>query len=254
MDFIDFQILDAIDIILAALLFWQVFRMIRGTAAMAIFAGVFMVYLLWVTVRLFNMELLTLILGQIIGVGMLALIIVFQQEVRRYLLMLGNRYTQKGGLFRFLFTRKSNKDNSPVINEIAKACLAMSSHKTGALIAIEQTGNLDMYASTGDMLDARVSERLIENIFFKNAPLHDGAMIVANNRITAARCILPSSDNPNIPAELGMRHRAAIGLTEHSDALVVVVSEETGRISVARSAELTVVKSAEQLIELLTSV
>lgn len=253
MDFIDFSVIDAIDIVVVALLLWQVYRAIRGTAALTIFAGILLVYLVWVVVRALGMQLLGLILGQIIGVGVLALIIVFQQEVRRYLLMLGNRYTatRRGFMSRILSNQKS-KSQIRYAEEIAAAAQSMSISHTGALIAIERTSDLDVYAMTGDTIDAKISGRLIENVFFKNAPLHDGAMIIKHDRIWAARCILPSSDNPHIPAHLGMRHRAAIGLTEHSDALVVVVSEETGVISVVEAGKRRIVRGYEGVIEALS--
>lgn len=253
MDFVDFRIVDVIDIFVVALLLWQVYRAIRGTAAMTIFAGIFIVYLLWVVVRAVGMELTGSMLEQIVGVGVLALLIVFQQEVRRYLLMIGNRYsiTRKGFMSK-VFSSKKNSAEAKFAEEIATAVQAMSLTKTGALIAIERTSDLDVYAATGDIIDANISSRLIQNIFFKNAPLHDGAMIIKHDRIWAARCILPSSDNLHIPAHLGMRHRAAIGLTEHSDARVVVVSEETGTISVVDSGKRQVIKDYYELLSVLT--
>lgn len=253
LSFINFTIIDAIDIFVVALLLWQIYRAIRGTAALTIFVGIFIVYIIWVTVRFLEMELLSLILGQIIGVGVLALLIVFQQEARRYLLMLGNRYsaTQKGFLQR-LVSGKKTQHSAQYAAEMAAACFAMSATRTGALIAIERTSDLEVYSTTGDHIDAEISTRLIQNIFFKNAPLHDGAMIIKDSRIRSARCILPSSDNPHIPPHLGMRHRAAIGLTEHSDALVIVVSEETGRVSAVEAGKIATVRSEQELLKKLT--
>lgn len=254
MNFIQFNILDIIDILVVALLLFQVYKVIRGTAAMTIFVGIFLVYLLWVVVQVLNMELLSLLLGQVIGVGTLALVIVFQQEVRQYLLMLGRRYSStREGFFKRLFTSKEEHSNRLHIQDIAIACYAMSASRTGALIAIENSSDLEVYATTGDRIDAEISNRLIQNIFFKNAPLHDGAVIIKNNRIWAARCILPSSDNPHIPADLGMRHRAAIGLTEHSDAIVIVVSEETGTISVIEAGDRRIIHEYNELLEALTN-
>lgn len=254
MNFVDFRIIDAIDIAVVALLLWQIYRAIRGTAALTIFAGIFVVYMLWVVVRIFGMELLSLILGQVIGVGVLAMIIVFQQEVRRYLLMLGNRYaaTRKGFLKR-LFSGKKVTEHTGFADEISAACFAMSATHTGALIVIQRSSDLEVYATTGDRIDAQISTRLMQNIFFKNAPLHDGAMILKHDRIWAARCILPSSDNPHIPAHMGMRHRAAIGLTEHADALVIVVSEETGRVSVVEGGDIKIVHTEHELLKKLTA-
>lgn len=250
MDFINVSLLDIIDMLVVALIFYQVYRMIRGTAAMTIFAGIFIVYLLWVVVKALNMTLLSSIMGQVIGVGVLALIIVFQQEVRRYLLLLGSRYSRaKNRFVRRIFRSAGGGAQVLWTEDVAKACQDMASTHTGALICIERQGDLGVYASTGDIIDARIDVRLIESIFFKNSPLHDGAIIIKGDRIHAARCILPSSDNPHIPQHYGMRHRAAIGLTEHSDAVVIVVSEERGKVSIVESGEITTVMDPETMSE-----
>lgn len=253
MDFVDFKILDAIDIVVVAVLFWQIYRTVRGTAAMAIFTGILAIYLIWIIVRMLGMELLSSLLGQVIGVGALALLIVFQQEVRRYLLMLGSRSAQGKGLWKKIFKSGAAVVQSEAVSEIVESCRDMSSTRTGALIAIERMSDLEVYVTSGDRIDAIVSRRLIENIFYKNSPLHDGAMIIRRGRIEAARCILPTSDNPNIEARLGLRHRAAVGLSENSDAIVIVVSEQTGRISVARNGAITVMASVDELGRVLAS-
>lgn len=255
MNFIDFTIIDAFDILLVALLLWQVYRAIRGTAALTIFVGIFLVYMVWIVVGALEMELLSMILGQVIGVGVLALIIVFQQEVRRYLLMIGSRYsaTRLRLMKRFFPNQvKAHTNSITSADDIAKACYAMATTRTGALIVVERSSNLDVYAETGDRIDADISSRLIQNIFFKNAPLHDGAMIIRDERIWAARCILPTSDNPNIPPSLGMRHRAAFGMTENTDAVVIVVSEETGAISFIEAGKRRVVGGYEELLNILS--
>lgn len=260
MGFLNIGILDVLDVIIVALLMLQIYRMIRGTAALTIFFGIFTVYLVWVVVRVLNMELLSLILGQIIGVGALALLIVFQQEVRRYLLMVGNKYAKTNNkLVARFFGRKLGEKSLIVsdvslVKELVDACMSMSDHKTGALIVIERKSSLEAYASTGDELDAILSSRLIENIFFKNSPLHDGAVIVRDSRIFAARCILPSSDNPYIPAHYGMRHRAAVGVSEHTDAVVVTVSEETGAISVIVGGVIKTVRRNDSLYQILMDI
>jgi uncharacterized protein (TIGR00159 family) len=179
------------------------------------------------------MELLSSILGQIIGVGVIALIIVFQQEIRRFLLLLGTRYFSKNRFsIEKLLMLKGEKYDTPVnIEGIVRACRNMSEARVGALIVITQKSNLQLYAETGDIINAETSSRLIENIFFKNSPLHDGAMIIKNNLIYAVRCILPLTEKTNLSASYGLRHRAALGISEITDALVVVVSEETGKIS-----------------------
>lgn len=251
MDFIDFTVIDAIDILVVAILFWQIYRTVRGTAAMTIFAGIFVIYILWIVVRMLGMELLSMIIGQVIGVGALALIIVFQQEVRRYLLMLGSRSSRGRAIWRNIFSSRVSNIQNEVVSEIMEACRAMSIINTGALIAIEKLSDLEVYTNSGDKIDAVVSRRLIENIFFKNSPLHDGAMIIRNGRIDSARCILPTSDNFNLEAHFGLRHRAAVGLSENSDATVVVVSEETGRISVAVNGTIKTLKSADELRDML---
>ncbi len=233
MGFIHISPLDILDILLVAVLIYQLYRLIRGTNALSIFIGILMVYLLWIVVRLLNMELLSLILGQVMGVGVIALIVVFQQEIRRFLIVMGNRYSARRiPVLGKLFKVKSPKyAENQTIESIVKAASNMSSSKTGALIVIERAFPLIQYIESGDAIGGEVSHRLIENIFFKNAPLHDGALIIARNKVAAARCLLPSSENPGIPPEFGMRHRAAVGVSEASDCVVAVVSEETGRIT-----------------------
>ncbi|MHC1704272.1 MAG: diadenylate cyclase CdaA [Tenuifilaceae bacterium] len=231
--FITIRVLDIIDIILVAFLLYQIYMLIRGTVAINIFIGIFVLYMIWLVVKVLNMELLSSILGQIIGVGVIALIIVFQQEIRRFLLFIGTRYLSKNrfSIENWLFPKQQNMIAPVNIDAIVKACRNMSEAKTGALIVIARKSELQFYADTGDTIEAETSSRLIENIFFKNSPLHDGALIIINDKIRAARCILPVTENPNLPAHFGMRHRAALGISEHTDALIVVVSEETGKIS-----------------------
>lgn len=231
--FISIRILDIIDILLVALLFYQIYMLIRGTVAINIFLGIFTLYIFWLVVKALNMELLSSILGQIIGVGVIALIIVFQQEIRRFLLLLGTRYFSKNRFsIEKMLMMKGDKYDTPVnIEAIVRACRNMAETKVGALIVVTQKSNLQLYAETGDIINAETSSRLIENIFFKNSPLHDGAMIIKNNLIYAVRCILPLTEKTNLSASYGLRHRAALGISEITDALVVVVSEETGKIS-----------------------
>ncbi len=231
--FFDIRILDILDWLLVAFLFYQLYKLIRGTVALNIFFGIFSLYLLWIVVKALNMELLSAILGQVLGVGVLALFIVFQPEIRKFLLMLGTQYLSHRKLsFRSLFFKKKDKRKSEVdIDAVVKAARNMSDSKTGALIVIQRKTSLLPYEETGDIINAQTSNRLIENIFFKNTPLHDGALIIVRNQIRAARCVLPSTENTNLPPQYGMRHRAALGITENSDAVVVVVSEETGGIS-----------------------
>lgn len=253
MDFINITVLDILDILVVGLLFYQVYRMIRGTAAMTIFAGIFIVYLLWIIVRALDMTLLSSILGQVIGVGVIALIIVFQPEIRRYLLLLGSRYSRaKNKFVRRIFKSASKSTGTLWVETVERACRDMASTYTGALICVERQADLSVFASTGDIIDANIDVRLIESIFFKNSPLHDGAIIIKQGRIHAARCILPASDNPHIPQFYGLRHRAAIGLTEHSDAVVIVVSEERGKISLVSQGEIVTVNDPATLGEKLS--
>ncbi len=242
MSFIEIRFLDILDIFLMAFLLYQVYMLIRGTIAINIFIGIFGVYLIWLVVKALGMQLLGSILGQVMGVGVIALLVLFQQETRRFLLLLGTRYFSNKNMFvDRLFSLFAKEPNFPKVKiySLVKACVNMSRTKTGALIIISRKSGLNSYAETGDVLDANTSSRLIENIFFKNTPLHDGAMIIVGEKIHAARCILPVSENPNLPKNLGMRHRSALGISEVTDAFVVVVSEETGKISYAEFGELT---------------
>jgi diadenylate cyclase len=231
---------DIIDIFLVAIILFQLYRLIRGTAAFSIFLGIFFIYLFWLVVKALNMELISALLGQVIGVGVIALIIVFQQEVRRFLLVIGNKYiTSSRFSFGRFFSLATNEPGSPrQTEEIVKACERLSSRNTGALIVIGRKSSLDLFSEGGEMLKARVSSELLETIFFKNTPLHDGAVLIEGGLILAARCPLPTTDQMTLPPRFGMRHRAAIGMSEHSDALIVVLSEESGFISVVDSGEI----------------
>lgn len=226
------RIVDVIDIILFAILLYEIYNLVKGTAAIRIFIGIIAIYLIWKVVKAFEMQLLTEILGQFISVGFIALIVVFQPEIRQFLLMVGNTRIIKSQRKRFLFWKF--KINNPVnlnIDKIVKACQKMAETRTGALIVITQQNELNAYIATGQPIDARISESLLETIFFKNSPLHDGAVVISGDNIRAARCILPVSNRGDLPQGVGLRHRAAVGITEKSDALAIIVSEERGRIS-----------------------
>lgn len=245
--FITLGLFDILDILLVAFLLYQVYMLIKGTVAINIFVGLSLFYLMWLLVRALNMELLSSILGQFIGVGVIALIIVFQQEIRRFLLILGSKYnvSQKFNLNNW-FALDDSGLREKEIKSIVSACEHMSKTKTGALIVIAKNTDLQSYAETGEILKARVSNSLLETIFFKNSPLHDGAVIFSNNRLLAARCILPVTDNTNIPGSLGLRHRAAIGMSQATDSHVITVSEETGNISYVMGGNIKVrISSAE---------
>jgi uncharacterized protein (TIGR00159 family) len=244
--FIKLGFFDIIDILLVALIFFQLYRLVKGTVAINIFVGIFTFYLAWLLVKAFNMELISSILGQFIGMGVIALLIVFQQEVRHFLLLVGNKYNLQNifNLERFLSKPSINDE---VINSIVGACEYFAKTRTGALIVLARNSELFTYAQTGVILRSVVSEELLENIFFKNSPLHDGAAIIADNKVLAARCILPVSDRTDIPGSLGLRHRAAIGLSSLTDAYVVVVSEETGHISFVKGGDFKVQISSQEL-------
>ncbi len=247
---VNIQLIDIIDIILVGLLIFQIYKLIRGTAAINIFLGIIILYISWIIVTALNMKLLSSIMGQVLGVGVIALIILFQQEIRRFLLHLGSRYIGRkhnNSFINRVLGSKNASINLTSLDEITHACRKMSETKTGALIVMGHLSSLETITETGDRIDALINRRLIENLFFKNSPLHDGAIVIEKDRITAARCTLPMSENPKIPANYGMRHRAAAGITEETDATAVVVSEETGNISFVRDGEIKTINSITEL-------
>jgi diadenylate cyclase len=249
MDFLEFGILDIVDIVLVAILLFQLYKLVRGTVAIRIFLGIAAIYLLWKLVEALQMELLGEILGQFIGVGVLALIVVFQQEIRRFLLMIGNtRFLSKEGVLKFKWV---NEETTAEVNvkAIVNACEQMAESMTGAIIVITRENNLANIISTGSPIEAKTSSMMLQSIFFKNSPMHDGAVIITGNQIMAARCVLPVIENDSFPAHLGMRHRAAAGVTEGTDSIAIIVSEERGKISLAVEGKLDVSLSAEQLEE-----
>lgn len=237
---LDIRFIDIIDIVLVAIIFFQLYKLIRGTAALSIFIGIFIIYMFWLLVKALNMELIGALMGQVIGVGVIALIIVFQQEVRRFLLVIGNRYMNRRRFsFGKIFSTVEEETGSPKeAEEIVRATESMASKKTGALIVLGRKSSLDIYSEGGERIDAIISAELLETIFFKNSPLHDGAVLIEDGKIFAARCPLPITDSVSLPPRFGMRHRAAIGISEHTDSLVVVVSEESGHITVAEGGEM----------------
>lgn len=226
-----FRIIDIIDIVLFAILLYEIYHLIKGTAAIRIFIGLLAVYLIWKIVRALQMQLLTEVLGQFISVGVIALIVVFQPEIRQVLLLLGDTRIIKNQRRRFLFWKIRVSDTVNLnVDKIVKACQKMAETRTGALIVITRQHELNSYVATGQIVDAKVSEVMLETIFFKNSPLHDGAVIIVGDNIRAARCILPISNKPGIPSYYGLRHRAAAGITEKSDSIAIIVSEQRGKI------------------------
>lgn len=248
----DLRIADFIDIFLFAVLLYEVYTLVKGTTAIKIFIGILAVYLAWKVVKAFQMQLLTEILGQFISVGVIALIVVFQPEIRQFLLMLGNTRIIHNRKRRFLFW-KLRLENPFIgcIDAVVMACQKMAENRTGALIVIAQEGHLGSVVETGQLIDSRVTELMLETIFFKNGPLHDGAVVIVGDNIRAARCILPVSKQGHIPSWYGLRHRAAIGLTEKSDAIAIVISEERGTISVSIEGKLEEKVSPAELSEIL---
>ena len=252
----DFGIKDLIDIFCVALLLYYFYKMMKASGSLNIFYGILVFIIIWVIVsQVAEMRLLGSIFDKFVSVGVLALIILFQNEIRRFFLTLGSQ--RKLGFITRLLSRKKKKDadeTNEAVLQITMACNSMSKNLIGALIIIERKMSLNDIIKSGEYIDANINTELIKNIFFKNSPLHDGAMIISNNRIAAAGCILPVSHSQNIPKELGLRHRAALGITQHSDAVAVIVSEETGSISIAQRGELRLRLAGNELESYLSRV
>ncbi len=250
--FITIRFLDILDILLVTLLLYQMYRLLKGTVAFNIILGLFSLYLFWLVVKLLNMELIGTIMGQFIGVGVLALIIVFHPEIRKFLVFVGTHYNlnQVLALDKLLGTTKKRTINQEQVDILVDACISMSKSLTGALIVMTRSLELNDQVNTGERLNAKISSSLLRTIFFKNSPLHDGAVIIRGNRIAAAGCILPLTQK-EIDKSMGLRHRAAIGITENTDAVCIIVSEERGTISFAKEGEITRWLTKEKLITLL---
>ena len=253
MEFLEIGLIELIDIALVAVLIYQLYKLVRGTVAINIFIGLAAIYLLWKIVDAFNFQLLSEILGQFIGVGVIILVIVFQQELRKFLMFIGKgKLIKNKGIFKFNF--KVEHENNLNTSAIAKACEDMAKTKTGSIMVITQMDDLAVFAETGVAMNAEISVPMIESIFYKNSPLHDGAVIIRDNKIISARCVLPVSNSDDFPENLGMRHRAAVGITEESDAVTVIVSEETGGISYVKDGELFTKRTAQQLEQFLNRI
>ena len=250
--FLDFGIKDLIDILLVAYLLYQSYRLMKGSGTINIFIGILVFIAFWVIVsQVLEMRLLGSILDKLTSVGVLAIFILFQDEIRKFLVNLGSQ-KRLGNLLNYFTKNKKDTVEKTDIMPIVMACMSMSKSKTGALIVIEKNLTLNEIISTGETINADVNQRLIENIFFKNSPLHDGAMIIRGQQIIAAGCILPVSHDLNIPKELGLRHRAAMGVSQETDALAIIVSEETGGISAAYKGQFHLRLTAEELERILT--
>lgn len=243
-------LIPVIDIILVGIMLYYVYKLVRGTAAINIFLGFVIIYIIWWLTDIVNMPILSNILGGFISVGVIALIVVFQQEIRKFLLLLGssNFTNNKNIIKKFnLFFRITKKQTLMNIEELINACEIFKKNKTGALFVIERSNSLDFVRNTGDQLNLEISTPIIESIFFKNSPLHDGAVIIEGNFITGARVILPMSENEDIDSRLGLRHRAAFGITEKTDAIAIVVSEEKGKITFIKNGEIHPYQDIENL-------
>ena len=240
LNFLDFGFLDVIDILLVAFFLYYVYKLLRGTAAINILIGIFIMYVIYRLTLMLELKMFSSILGALLGVGVLGLMIVFQQEIRKFLLMMGSaNFKNKSFLKQLKFLRPSLYSETNT-DQLVDICFKLASEKTGALIVLERTNNLDFVLPTGDKMNAEVSLAILESIFYKNSPLHDGAIIVKNNYIKAARIVLPISNNPRIPKRFGLRHKAALGISEKTDALCLVVSEETGEVSFIMDGELSI--------------
>ena len=251
---IAFGIKDVIDILLVAILLYQTYKLMRNSGAGNIFAGVLVFILVWfLVVKVFKLELMGVIFNQFISIGAITLVVIFQEEIRNFFQRLGNRQRWKfwKKLTTFFRSNQERQKKSFPVMKLVLACRNMSRTKTGALIVIGRNNSLQEYINTGDTVNADINTRLIENIFFKNSPLHDGAMIITGDRITAAGAILPISKNPDIPRHFGLRHRSAMGVSEKCDAIVIIVSEETGNITIALDGSYKYNLSAEELERLL---
>lgn len=246
-----FTIRSIVDILLVGLIFYGAFRLLRKSGIVNLFWGIMAFVVAWYLVRyVFHLELTTALFDQIMSVGAIALIVIFQAEIRAFVYRLGSRFNA-WRIANRLRKGKVDEQTQTNIQEIVLACQHMSSTKTGALIILTGVQSLSEYADTGERLDASISARLIENIFFKNTPLHDGALIIGKGRLQSAACILPVSQNQDLPQHFGLRHRAALGLTEKTDATAIIVSEETGQISIAKDDNVEVIKASELYDKLL---
>ena len=255
--FFTFGINDAIDILLVAIVLYYVYRFMRDTRTLNMFVGTLFFIVIWLFVsRVLEMKMMGALFDKFVAVGVLAVLILFQKEIRKFLISMGER-NNPNSIIGWIARKSKDKDDNTSSHAasmpIVMACINMARNKCGALIVLERNSPLNDIIETGDTIDAAVNQRLIENIFFKNSPLHDGAMIIGNNRIKAAGCILPVSHSHDIPRELGLRHRSAMGISQQSDAIAIVVSEETGRISAAINGNFRLRLSAEELEKIINS-
>ncbi len=254
LDFLNVSFVDVIDIVLVALLLYSLYRLVRGTVAINIFIGIVIIYLIWKLTDALKMDVLSNILGKFISVGFFALIVVFQQEIRKFLLLIGStNFTNRRNVIRYFKFLNLKKDATQIdIVNLLDSCERMAKSKTGAIIVIERSNSLDFLHHTGQKTRILLDNTILETIFFKNSPLHDGAVVIKENNIVATRVILPVSENKKIPAQFGLRHRAALGISEKTDALVLVISEQSGEISLVKDGAFVPYKNLDDLRHLLT--
>ena len=253
-EILSFSIVDVLDIILVATLLYYAYKLLKGTVAINIFIGIILIYIVWRGTLILEMELLSRIIGGFMSVGIIALIVVFQPEIRKFLLMVGSANISKKGSFlekiKFFKNQKLDRDTTD-IKSVISACSNMSETKTGALIVIERSNNLNFLENSGDEMNITVTQPILESIFFKNSPLHDGAIVISDNIIKATRVVLPINNETKISEKYGLRHRAAVSISEKTDAVALVVSEENGKISYIKSGEFVPFSSEEELVKLL---
>lgn len=253
-EIINFSFIDLLDIFLVATLMYYAYKLLRGTVAINIFVGIIFIYVLWRGTLILKMELLSSIIGGFMSVGIIALIVVFQPEIRKFLLMVGStNISQKGSFIEKISFLKNQKLNSNTtdINSVISACINMGKSKTGALIVMERNNRLNFLNESGDEMNISVSQPILESIFFKNSPLHDGAIIISNNIIKATRVVLPISNEVNISDKYGLRHKAAVSISHKTDAIALVVSEENGNLSYIKGGEFVNYKSIDELLKII---
>ncbi len=250
-DFSHFSIINTIDFLLVATLLYYFYRLVKGTVAINIFIGIAMLYLVWLLTKELKMKLLSELLGKFLGVGVLALIIVFQQEIRRFLLALGStKFSPSGNLIQKLGIKGFEQETTDV-KAIIEAIKSFSKDKTGALILLARNTNLDFLKNNSDQMDIKLNKPILQSIFFKNSPLHDGAVIIEGNHITATRAVIPVTGEIKLPKSYGLRHRAAVSITQNTDALAIVVSEETGKVSYLKNGKFVPFKTYENMEEMI---
>jgi diadenylate cyclase len=249
--FLEISIVNIIDITLVSILIYQIYKLLRGSVAIKIFLGFLSIYLIYLMVSALRMELLSIILGQFMGVGVIAAIIIFAPEIRKFLLIIGrSSFLSNENFFQELLFWKKRESNAFNITPIIEASKSLSGTNTGALMVLSSNTELKFYAESGDILDAQISKRLLISIFNKYSPLHDGAVIIYNGKVKAARCILPVTER-EVPAQFGLRHRAGIGMSEATDTLILIISEETGQVSLAKNGKILHNLSFQELRELI---